>query len=315
MLVRNRLLICVVLLNVGWAVYTSKPSSATAIASAPTAVVVNPQTQVADSSVLPTFEGAAEPQRLAYGSYVISRHTKQFREEGMTRSVELSYVTLTRQGKEVLKFDAVNHPYGNETKFGFFQLFKGQPQHLIVEQSSHRWERSWIVQLAPLRVIYDNAWYEAGSNLIVNDLDQDGIPELIQRYLQFWFFQFGDPATSEIPTSFYNRNSPFTQIVFAYNHNTGKYEPANPRFRDYVLTGLPSLEQHIEERWQSNADDMDLLGLVFERTLLLLFVGEEERAWQGFLARCRWDDCAAVEQRFKLKLQSDPVYRFFTQHR
>lgn len=322
MLIRNCLLIGVMLLNVGWASFSPRPSTATigllkvgAVAATPTPIVVSSQPQAADNSTLPLFEGAAEPSRLEYGAYVISRKKKQFRDEGMTRPVELSYAVLTRQGQQVLKFDGVNHPYGNETKFGFFQLFKDNPQYLIVEQSTHRWERSWIVQLAPLRVIFDNAWYEVGSNLVVKDLDQDGIPELIQRYQQFWFFRFGDSASPAIPASFYNPNSPFTQIVFAYTPRTGKYEPANPRFKAYMLAELPGLDQRIKASGRSMTFDIDLLGLVFERTLLLLFVGEEERAWQGFREHCPWKDCAAVEQRFKLKLKDDPVYQFFAKHR
>jgi hypothetical protein len=322
MLIRNCLLIGVMLLNVGWASFTPRLSSATAglskagaITATPTPIVVSSQPQAADNSTLPLFEGAAEPSRLEYGAYVISRQTKQFRDDGMTRPVELSYATLTHQGKQVLKFDAVNHPYGNETKFGFFQLFKGQPQHLIVEQSSHRWERSWIVQLSPLRLIFDNAWYEVGTNLVVKDLDQDGIPELIQRYEQFWFFQFGDSANTAIPTSFYNTNSPFTDIVFAYNSQARKYKPANPHFKEYVFAGLPSLEQRIEAQGRSNSFNEYLLSLVFERTLLLLFAGEEKRAWQGFQEACQWDNCATIEQRFRLKLKDDPVYQFFAKHR
>lgn len=322
MLMRNCLLICVMLLNIGWVSFTRKPSSAAAglpkviaVAPTPAPVVVSSQTQAANDSTLPLFEGAAEPQRLTYGAYVVSRQTKQFRDEGMTQPVELSYAVLTRQGKQVLKLDGINHPYGNEAKFGFFQLFKEQPQHLIVEQSTHRWERSWIVQLAPLRVIYDNAWYEVGSNLVVKDLDQDGIPELIQRHQQFWFFQFADPATGAIPTSFYNTNSPFTDIVFAYNSQARKYEPANPHFKEYVFAALPSLEQRIEAQGRSNSFNEYLLGLVFERTLLLLFAGEEKQAWQGFREHCLWDNCAAIEQRFKLKLKDDPVYLFFAKHR
>lgn len=233
----------------------------------------------------------------------------------MTKSVELSYATLARHGKQALKFDAVNHPTVNETQFGFFPLFKGQPKHLIVEQSSHRWERSWIVQLTPLRVIFDNAWYEVGTDIVVKDLDADGMPELIQRYQQFWFFQFGDLADTQTPAWFTNANSPFIQIVFAYNPRTGKYEPANPRFQAYALSGLPRLEQRIAAERPSKFLNADLLGLVFERTLLLLFAGEEERAWQGFREHCPWDNCATIEQRFRLRLKDDPVYLFFAKHR
>lgn len=249
---------------------------------------------------------------LEYAGFTVTRKTKVVRFEGTKTPTAVSYAQLRRGGKVVRNFDGVSHPLGNETRFGLFPFLSPDSKQLLVQQDAWRSRQQWIVALdAQPRILFDtdDYWLE-GINAM--DLDQNGQYELVGA-LKYWHFEFLDEMT------FSSADSPVLTIVFAFNKKTQRYEPANPRFKPYLIETIASAKDHLEKKQsnhpQSLFGDMSDVMLV---TMTLALVGEAEAAWTFFDRYCpieKFEDKAIVKSRIGSAIRENVAYKMLKKSR
>jgi hypothetical protein len=242
-------------------------------------------------------------EKLSYKDYQIERHSKPTIIEGKKYDEDgHQYAILKRNDKAVTQFDVIVNPLGTDIRFGLHSLLGQNTKQLIVEQTANRDWQYWIVDLnQKAKIIHDSGKYGVGNGLGVFDIDKDGKEELIQSHLAFWFFN-----------KLNNANSPFPEIVFAYDSKSKEYIPANNYFQDFVLRDI---QQHIskvkEAKFKSDVakNDGDILGAMLDVMLRYIYAGKEKDAWEFYEAEYNLSDKADMKSKIKNKLKEDLVYQ------
>jgi hypothetical protein len=242
----------------------------------------------------------SEDNALSYDGYEVVRRSRTVKFRGVKYDTEILYAVLKKNGKVLATFDGLSYPLGVEVRFGLFPLLGESSKQLIVEQSTYRGWRYWVVNLSPnFSILYDSVNYDVGG-LRALDLDKDGRYELIHTLNSFGFFNKLD-----------NTNSPFIDIVFKYNPRTQTYIPANPEFQDFALKDI---EQKIKKAREVVATDdsgnyyRSLLSAVLEVSLRYIYAGKEKEGW-SFYEEYNAPDKDEVKSELKKVLNKDSVYK------
>lgn len=242
----------------------------------------------------------SEDSVLSYSGYEVERRSRTIKFRYTKYDTPILYAVLRKNGKVLVTFDGLLHPLGTEVRFGLFPLLGESSKQLIVEQTTHRGWRYWVVNLSPsFSVLYDSGNYHVGG-LRALDLDKDGRYELIHTLNSFRFFNKLD-----------NTNSPFIDIVFKYNRRTQTYIPANPEFQDFALKDI---EQKIKKAREVGATDdssnyyRNLLSAVLEVSLRYIYAGKEKEGW-SFYEEYNAPDKDEVKSELKKVLDRDSVYQ------
>ncbi|HYE76325.1 MAG TPA: hypothetical protein VEF04_23475 [Blastocatellia bacterium] len=243
---------------------------------------------------------------IAYNGFEVVRKTKKIKVPESSNLAELSYAQILRNGKAVMTIDGGADRDGNETLFGLFPFLSPNSKQLFVQQNIYRGKHQWIVSLDSQqpRVLMDLSSYNLDSFGAI-DIDRNGQYELV-GYQKYWYFQYLKEY------SFSSADSPVIPIVFAYNPKAQKYEPANLRFRPYLL------EQVEEMRSRAERTDslMSRMSAVMEGTMTLALIGEEKAAWEFFDQYCRVEKDGEKEdaqRRIEAAIQKHPLYRAIKQ--
>jgi hypothetical protein len=257
-------------------------------------------TKVSDTDTGDIDNIYSEDSVLSYSGYEVERRSRTIKFRYTKYDTEILYAVLRKNGKVLVTFDGLLHPLGTEVRFGLFRLLGESSKQLIVEQTTHRGWRYWVVALSPrFRVIYDSVNYPVGG-LRALDLDKDGRYEMIQTLNSFGFFNKLD-----------NTNSPSIDIVFKYNRRTQTYIPANPEFQDFALKDI---EQKIKKAREVGATDdssnyyRNLLSAVLEVSLRYIYAGKEKEGW-SFYEEYNAPDKDEVKSELKKVLDRDSVYK------
>lgn len=212
---------------------------------------------------------------------------------------EIEYAVLRHNGRLVAKFDSPIDQL-SEVRFGLFS-FLGDDKQLVVEQTSNKFWRYWIISLQPeYRVIYDSSKYDVVYELRVSDMDSDGKLEIIQNLGSFWYFNSD------------NLFSPRPQIVFKYNPSTRSYIPANPGFKGIVLKDIDQRigkTREVIERKEDPAYDLHVRSAVLDVVLRYLYAGKSDEAWAFYDQHYNVGDKESLRAQLKDKLKQDALYR------
>ena len=250
---------------------------------------------------------AKDSAPLEYNGFHVRRKTKKVLLEETTKPTELSYAQILRKGNVLLTFDGVEHSLGNETRFGLFPFLSPDSKQLLVQQDAWRSLRQWVVSLeAQPKILMDSRDYLL-EGFSAMDLDQDGQFELVGSQ-KYWHFEFMKGL------SFSSADSPVVTIIFAYNPKRQEYEPANPRFKTYLLEEIAKTKNHLESKQgydpKSLFDDMQDLMTVL---ITLSLVGEEKAAWELFDRYCPVASLTEKEDakyNIKLAIRENTIYKF-----
>lgn len=167
---------------------------------------------------------------------------------------------------------------------------------------------AWVVALKPrFRVVFSNTEYPVDHELGAEDLDGDGVPELLLTLNTFGFFDGLCGACS-----------PRFAIAFKYDKKRSGFRPAN-----HILKGswdtadqLTQAEQTIK-LWQSENPDLisnpvkasELYSRLLIHALPLLYCGSEDLGWSFFDRLYNLPDGEVRKARIKRTLRRDRVYR------
>jgi hypothetical protein len=125
-----------------------------------------------------TFEIPYTKDKLSYSGYQITIERKRVRVEEFT--AENQVAVLKKNGRVIRTFNALRHPLGAFTRMALTPVLGGDDKQLIVEQTGPRDWAYWVVNLKPqFRVVFTNTVYPVGHELGLDDLDGDGIKELL----------------------------------------------------------------------------------------------------------------------------------------
>jgi hypothetical protein len=288
--------------------HSTAPTSETSTPAQPTPQA--PAERESNSSPAPEVRTSEIPytkdKRLSYAGYVITVERKRVKVEEF--SAENEVAVLKKNGRIIRAFDAVRHPLGAFTRLALVPLLGDRYKQLIIEQTGPREWACWVMALKPhFRVIFDNTEYPVDHELGAEDLDGDGVPELLMTLNTFWFFDGLCGACS-----------PRFAIAFKYDRNRGVFRPAN-----HILKGLCETADQLAEAeqtiklWQSQNTDLisnpikasELYSKVLIHSLPLLYCGREALGWSFFNRLYNLPDRAVRKSRIKRTLRRDRVYR------
>jgi hypothetical protein len=237
---------------------------------------------------------------VSYLGYEIVKSKRQSKIGPPKGETEIEYAVLHHNGRVVAKFDSPIDQL-SEIRFGLFSFLGKDDKQLIVEQTSDKFWRYWIVSLQPeFRMLYDSQKYDVVYELRVGDLDHDGYLEIVQNLGTFWYFNSD------------NVFSPRPHMIFKYNSSLGRYIPSNPEFKETVLKDI---EQRIDKTRQvaQNRDDpaydLHLRSAVLDVVLRYLYTGEQASAWAFYDQNYKVEDKESLQVQLKTKLMQDALYR------
>jgi hypothetical protein len=186
-------------------------------------------------------------------------------------------------------------------RFGLFSFFNDNTEQVVIEQTSDRFWRYWIVRLQPeFRIIYDSGKYDVVYELRVDDVDGDGKLEILQNLGSFQYFKSD------------NIFSPRPQIVFRYDPIKARYTAANPEFKEVTLRDISLRESkamEVIEQKDDPAYELHVRSAVVDVVLRYLYSGVEDKAWAFYDEHYHLPDKDFFRVELKDKLTRDRVYR------
>jgi hypothetical protein len=244
-------------------------------------------------------------ETLAYNGYRVEKNTKIARikyDDGEIQTMPTTVVTLKRDNKIIETFEGVHYPSGNDAYFILSPILGRQTKQLIIGEEANRDNRYWIVELSQkVEVLFDSGDYDVGRYFRKIDINHDGKYEVVQLLTAFWFFD-----------EFNNINSPFIDIIFAYDEERKKYLPANPQFQKFALR---TLAQDIAKARNTKSDGntlrpgRDKLGAVMKVVLSYLYAGKEKEGWAFYESEYKLPDKEEMRTKFQERLSRDAIYK------
>lgn len=219
--------------------------------------------------------------------------------------IECQLVILEKNGRRVLTLgpDYGCEPYGSDALFEFYDLKPGA-RMLWVDQYQYRDSLSTVVALSPKpHIIFKSKDFDV-KGAAVKDIDGDGTPELLAESI----------AYDDMGSMWTGRFLQLTDTVFRYDPATGKYRPANPEFRSYLLPQIEKAKQRVaealknqpSEQWEYQVN-LAIVPVIIGYALL----GEEETGWAYLERYCPETEAVKAEYRKSLekRLAEDPGYQ------
>lgn len=235
-------------------------------------------------------------ESLSYMGYEITKASRKAKSGATT----IEYAVLRRNSRIVATFDSPIDQI-SEVRFGLFSFLGDNAKQIVVEQTSNKFWRYWIVSLQPhFRVVYDSNNYDVVLELRVADLDHDGKLEILQNLGSFWYFKSN------------NILSPRPPILFRYNPEEARYTPANPAFKEVTLKDIGERidkARKVIERKDDPAHELHTHSAVLDVVLRYLYSGEEDEAWSFYEKHYDLRDKTAFKEELKDKLGADALYR------
>lgn len=215
-------------------------------------------------------------------------------------------VRIFRNGKLL---DAISTYRMEWLEYGFLDLLGTGSKQLVVEAYSGGSNCCFsyeIYELEPkFKLIYSNTTSDEqdaiGGRLLVEDLNIDGIYELRQSVLTFNYF---------------GSTNVFPPAIFEFDAKEHRYNSANRKYADHILTELDDQFAALKE-WE--VENGKLIGIdaaaretqkamTIYTVYYLMYSGHRDEAWKFFEAHVQdvWKDWYRTE--LKKRLEKDPTY-------
>jgi hypothetical protein len=244
------------------------------------------------------FEEFIEGNRLSYRGYQAAKLHKKVRIEDFSKSVEITYAHISRNGKTLSKFDGFegsHHPLGSDIDFGLFALLNNGSKQLVIEQTQWRNWAHWIVDFSPrYRVVFDSSKWGVGRELLYADLDGDGVYEISQAVQAFVFFE-----------NLTNGSSHLVDVVFKYDREKMEYLPANQVIEAKTLGPIED-----EAKDLKRDDERTFAPQVLSIMLRYIYAGREKEAWSFYNREYNFRNKSPLRAKIKSALKDEPVHRF-----
>jgi hypothetical protein len=254
-----------------------------------------------DDQVGELVETFTENKTLSLNAYEMAKLTRPYQVRS-GKTLDIDYAVLRSHGRTIARFDSIDDPI-SEIRFGLFSFLGGGDQQFVVEQTSNKWWRYWIVSLEPrFKIVYDSGPYPTAYELRVADLDHDGQMEILQNLGTFWYFD-----------ALNNVNSPRPQVIFKYDSRLGTYQPSNPRFSEVTLRDIDARGANVQQILARQEDPFwhrqNVLCSVLDVTIRYLYSGKNSEAWAFFEQYYPFEDKKEVRSEIANALRKDRYYQ------
>lgn len=239
---------------------------------------------------------------LSYKGYVI--------EKAHNKAEDSWFAALKKGNHTFAKFEAGQNK--EWTNFGLFPFTGGVARQLVVEQYSggaHCCYSYWIYDLdsSSPRLLFDNARYGTGNQLLPSDFDNDGSFEFSHSVMAFDYFHMS------------HASSVFPQALFAFDKEAGEFRPVNRRLQAYALRGIEDDIKEFERlKRQPEADRDDIyseryFSAVLQVALKYIYAGKREEGWAFFNREYKTHEGISREKmraEIEETLREEPVYKY-----
>ena len=249
------------------------------------------------------FEGNyLETDSLKLNGYLIKKVKVKKYYEILNENIDVIDTVITKNGKQIAKFDGVLYPLGNQMDFALFSFFDQPNEQLVIVDSTNRYEEVWIVDLSKdFKILFNSSDYGIVSGGLTRiDFDEDGIYEITLANIDDIF---------GFATAFRPSNS----IIFQYDKKLRKFLPASHKLQEYTL-------DKIEEQIQKFKDDEKKeFSDVLEITFRYFYAGKDDEGWKFFdenflpdknTYTIKVEDKEQAREEIKKALNENPVYQF-----
>lgn len=196
----------------------------------------------------------------------------------------------------------------NMTRAALVPLEAPSDCQLVIEQFSGGAHCCWSYYVYDLsedkvRLIFDSSAYPVGYPVRFQDLNGDGKLEWIQTLMTFDYFLVLSHAVS-----------PLIPAVFSLNRDSGRLEPANIRFSDFLLKASDKSRQelmnspviHVPVTY--NSSDIETFSRLMEYYLTLMYTGNFEKADKLFSRFYTANDRRVIRQQIHAKLMECSLF-------
>ncbi|OLE54771.1 MAG: hypothetical protein AUG51_06605 [Acidobacteria bacterium 13_1_20CM_3_53_8] len=236
--------------------------------------------------------------RLTYQGYEVTRHYN-----ARTRD---SIAIIKKNSRLLAELNYGQH-FPDSTKFGLFSLLGDGRKQLIIEQNTgggNCCNLYWVYDLSPtFRMLYSGMRYDAYNGVSPEDIDGDGVYELVAIVESFINFD-----------QMSHTSSPMPEVVFKYDLRAGRYKPASRTFASYLLKGIESdihKAQDANARLTTTSSENyhgSYLGAILTVVLKYIYAGREVEGWAFYDREYRLDDRVAMKAKIKKQLRESVLY-------
>lgn len=157
-----------------------------------------------------------------------------------------------------------------------------------------------------LDVLYSSTQYPVGYGISPEDLNNDGVYELVTTLTRFDNF-FNLP----------HEHSPSTKVIFRYDPKLGRYVVGNREFPDLLLADAEQEKSYVEElRAERKAGSAPVgewrskyTGAVLNVALSYIYAGRQQDGWVYLTGKYDLDDREIVVANLRYYLLRCPIYR------
>ncbi|OGF47664.1 MAG: hypothetical protein A2452_03275 [Candidatus Firestonebacteria bacterium RIFOXYC2_FULL_39_67] len=238
--------------------------------------------------------------KFTYEGYTLERTITE------EKNIYYSRITLKKGDAVIREFPRAQNGKKENTvntaAFGFANLLKKDGKKEIIIKTFLTSEVKkyyyWVYAIEPdLRLVFETEKWKTGFVLGVDDIDNDNVKELIQTDLIFDEFDRCSHATSAI-----------FDIYFRYDTGKGEYFPANHLYKKMVGNDYWAKEP-LTKKDRGGVH----LGSILKTLLPLIYSGQEKEAWKYFENDYVMPDKWGMQEKIRLRLLTDPVYKYIEQ--
>ncbi|OGF45866.1 MAG: hypothetical protein A2231_07065 [Candidatus Firestonebacteria bacterium RIFOXYA2_FULL_40_8] len=251
-------------------------------------------------AVSPSYGGSLDGYMLGESKFTYEGYTF---ERTITAEKDIYYSRITLKKGDTVIREFPRAETGNKdniiniASFGFANLLKkdGKKEMIIKTCLTPDVKKYyyWVYTIEPeLRLIFETEKWKTGFVLGVDDINNDNVKELIQTNLIFDRFDRCSHTTSAI-----------FDIYFKYDAEKGEYFPANHIYKQMVGNDYWAKEP-LTKKDRGGVH----LGSILKTLLPLIYSGQEKEAWKYFENDYVMPDKWGMQEKIRLRMQTDPVY-------
>ncbi|MDZ7639309.1 MAG: hypothetical protein U5J83_13830 [Bryobacterales bacterium] len=219
------------------------------------------------------------------------------------------HVEILREGS-VLFRSSNGAKTSDDLLLASFPLLGGEQKQIVIEEYTGDLfccTYNYVLRAgASLDVLYSSTQYPVGFGLIPEDLNGDGVYELITTLTRFDNF-FNLPHEA----------SPATRVVFRYDAKAGRYVVANREFSSVLVEDAEKEKATVEElraerkagtpavgEWRSR-----YTGAVLNVALGYIYAGKQQDGWIYLIGKYDLDDREVLVANLRYYLMRCPIFR------
>jgi hypothetical protein len=214
------------------------------------------------------------------------------------------------QGERVLFRSGNGAKVKDDLLLGSFSLLGDETKQLLIEEytgEAYCCTHNYVLRVGDgIDVLYSSSQYPVGYGLSPEDLDGDGVFELVTTLTRFENF-FNMP----------HEESPTVPVVFRYEPDARRYVVGNRVFPDAVLANVEDDKKRVREliaerertgetpnRWRTR-----FTGAVLNVALSYFYAGDQEKAWSYLIGTYDLEDRDTILANLRYYLLRCPIFR------